>query len=462
MARGEASDFTIHELTAQFEAYDQHAAEPDRTPEVDGAQPLDFPSKLKPLWIPKRYKIIKGGRGGAKSWGVARALLIMGCNRTLRICCFREVQKNIKESVHQLLKDQIESMGLGEFYEVLQDEIRGSNGTLIIFAGLSALTSTSIKSFEGLDIAWVEEAQTVRKRSWELLIPTIRKKGSEIWITMNPELETDPTYVLFVDQPPEGMSLVITMNYRDNPWFPDILELERSRAKRRMKSDEYNNIWLGLPRNAVEGAIFADEVSEAISQGRLTNVPYDYRLKAHVILDLGWNDKMFSIIAQRGVSEMRVIHAFSDDHITLAKLSAKLKLLPYNWGKLWLPHDGAHGDFKTGKSTHTIMRELGWNTKPVPNLPIETGIKRARLLLERCYIDKRNAEPLATALRRYKRNLNPKSEEFGAPLHDEASHGGDSFRYLSLVAERMNNDNELPLGSSNNAASYPLDNEMGM
>ena len=233
MGRGLNRDFTIHELTAQFAAYDKHAAEPDRTPEVAGAQPLDFPSKLKPLWIPKRYKIVKGGRGGAKSWGVARALLIMGCNRTLRICCFREVQKNIKESVHQLLKDQIEAMDLGDFYEALENEIRGSNGTLIIFAGLSALTATSIKSFEGQDIAWVEEAQTVRKRSWELLIPTIRKKGSEIWITMNPELETDPTYVLFVDEPPEGMSIVLTMNYRDNPWFPDILELERSRAKRR-------------------------------------------------------------------------------------------------------------------------------------------------------------------------------------------------------------------------------------
>ena len=462
MARGEPDSFTIHELTTQFEAYDKFAPEPDRTAEVAGAQPLDFPAKLKPLWIPKRYKIIKGGRGGAKSWGVARALLIMGCNRKLRICCFREVQKNIKESVHQLLKDQIEAMGLSDFYEVLQDEIRGVNGTLFVFAGLSSLTATSIKSFEGLDIAWVEEAQTVRARSWELLIPTLRKDGSEIWITMNPELETDPTYRLFVDEPPEGMSIVITMNYRDNPWFPAILEQERARAKKRMKPDEYNNIWLGLPRNAVEGAIFADEISEAMSQGRVTNVPYDYRLKVHVVLDLGWNDKMFTILAQRGVSEMRVIRAFADDHITLAALSAKLKLLPYNWGKLWLPHDGAHGDFKTGKSTHTIMRELGWTTKPVPNIPIETGIKRARLLLERCYIDAKHAEPVTTALRRYKRNLNPKSEEYGTPVHDEASHGGDCFRYLSLVAERMNNDNELLDPSGNNPASYPVDNEMGM
>jgi phage terminase large subunit len=461
MAR-ESADFTIHELTTEFERYDQFAAPPDRTSEVDGAQPLDFPAKLKPLWIPKRYKIIKGGRGGAKSWGVARALLIMGCNRTLRIGCFREVQKNLKESVHQLLKDQIEAMDLGEFYEVTAEEIRGSNGTLFVFAGLSVQTAASVKSYEGLDIAWVEEAQTVRARSWKILIPTIRKAGSEIWITMNPELETDATYVMFVENPMEGESICITINYRDNPWFPKELEKERAHAKRHMKPDEYNNIWLGLTRNAVEGAIFADEISEAMEQGRLTNVPYDYRLKVHVILDLGWNDKMFSILAQRGVSEMRVIRAYEDDHITLATLSAKLKLLPYNWGRIWLPHDGAHGDFKTGKSTHTIMKELDWRTGVVPNVPIETGIKRARLLLERTYFDKKNALPLTTALRRYKRNLNQKSEEYGQPLHDAASHGGDAYRYLSLVAEKMNNANELPELSSNNVATYPLDTEMGM
>ena len=457
-----ARDFTIQQLTAALDEYREfeHSLV-DEASEVEGDGPLDFPVKLKPLFIPKRYKILKGGRGGAKSWGVARALLIQGANRKLRICCFREIQKNIKESVHQLLKDQIERMGLQEFYDVLETEIRGRNGTLIIFAGLSQLTASSIKSYEGLDIAWVEEAQAVRRASWKLLIPTIRKNGSEIWITMNPELETDPSYVMFVENPPPD-SFVITINYRDNPWFPNVLEAERAHAKRTMKPDEYNNVWLGLTRNAVEGAIFADEISEAMGEGRVGAVPYDYRLNAHVILDLGWNDKMFAIIAQRGVSELRVIRAYSWDHITLPKMSAELKKLPYAWGKLWLPHDGAHGDYKTGKSTHTIMKELGWTTGVVPNIPIETGIKRARLAIERTYFDKANAGPIVTALRRYKRNLNPKSEEFNTPLHDDASHGGDCFRYLSLVAERMQNTGGIGAPVGNNPAQYPIDSEMGM
>jgi phage terminase large subunit len=458
-----ARDFTIQQLTDGLDSYrkfEERLTE-HNVDEVDGAGPLDFPALLKPLFIPKRYKVMKGGRGGAKSWGVARALLIQGANRKLRICCFREIQKNIKESVHQLLKDQIERMGLQAFYEVLETEIRGANGTLIIFAGLSQLTASSIKSYEGLDIAWVEEAQVVRASSWKLLIPTIRKAGSEIWITMNPELETDPSYVMFVENPPSE-SFVITINYRDNPWFPEVLERERAHAKRTMKPDEYNNVWLGMTRSAVEGAIYADEIAEAMAAGRVTNVPYDPRMQVHVILDLGWNDKMFTILAQRGVSELRVVRAYQDDHITLTALSAKLKLLPYSWGRLWLPHDGAHGDFKTGKTTHAIMRELGWTTGTVPNIPVETGIKRARLALERTYFDKKAAGALVTALRRYKRNLNPKSEEFGSPLHDDASHGGDCFRYLSLVAERMQNTGGIGAPASNNAAHYPIDPEMGL
>lgn len=459
-----ARDFTISQLTAaldEYRAFESKVTEHALT-EVEGDGPLDFPARLKPLFIPKRYKILKGGRGGAKSWGIARALLIQGANRQLRICCFREIQKNIKESVHQLLKDQIERMGLQDFYEVLETEIRGKNGTLIIFAGLSQLTASSIKSYEGLDIAWVEEAQVVRASSWKLLIPTIRKAGSEIWVSMNPELETDPSYMLFVEQPPTE-SFVITINYRDNPWFPAVLETERIRAKRMMKPDEYNNVWLGMTRSAVDGAIFADEIADAMAGGRVTNVPYDYRLSVHVVLDLGWNDKMFSLLVQRGgASDLRVLRAYADDHITLNALSAKLKLLPYAWGEMWLPHDGAHGDFKTGKTTHQIMRELGWKTRSVPNVPIETGIKRARLALERTYFDVKHAGPLVTALRRYKRNLNPKSEEFGTPLHDDASHGGDCFRYLSLCAERMQNSGGIGAPTSNNAATYPLDQEMGM
>lgn len=174
---------------------------------------------------PHRYKVFKGGRGSAKSWGVARGLLLEGIKSKQRILCAREIQKSIADSSYKLLADQIELLGLGDYYQVLKSEIRGTNGTEFLFRGLGNMTAESIKSFEGVDKCWIEEAHTVSNRSWELLIPTIRKPGSEIWITYNPDEETDPVDVRFVQKTPPDC-VVVEMNYHDNPWFPEVLRQE--------------------------------------------------------------------------------------------------------------------------------------------------------------------------------------------------------------------------------------------
>ena len=153
----------------------------------------EFPVKLQPLFKPSRYKVLYGGRGGAKSWGVARALLILGAQKPLRVLCAREFQSSMKDSVHKLLCDQIESLGLLGFYEITQNSIRGQNGTEFSFIGLKN-NPTNVKSYERVNVCWVEEAQSVSRLSWNILIPTIRAEGSEIWVTFNPELETDETY----------------------------------------------------------------------------------------------------------------------------------------------------------------------------------------------------------------------------------------------------------------------------
>ncbi|MCK5432155.1 MAG: PBSX family phage terminase large subunit, partial [Gammaproteobacteria bacterium] len=309
-----------------------------------------FPVKLKPLFKQHRYKIAHGGRGSGKSWAFARALLIQGAGEKLRILCTREIQKSIKQSVHQLLSDQIQSLGLGSFYQILETEIRGVNGTLISFTGLSSHTVESVKSYESIDIVWVEEAQTVCHKSWKILIPTIRKPNSEIWLTFNPELDTDETYVRFVlNTPPDSMC--VRINYNDNKWFPDVLEKERLHDKQHLSEDEYNNIWEGKCKAAVDGAIYANEVADAQAEGRVCNVPYDPLLKVHVVFDLGWNDAMFISLVQRGVSDARVIESIEDSHKTLDVYSASLKKHRYNWGKVFLPHDGGHRDFKTGLSS---------------------------------------------------------------------------------------------------------------
>jgi phage terminase large subunit len=185
-----------------------------------------FPDKAAILFEPARYKVLHGGRGSGKSHSCAKALLLHGVQDKERVLCAREIQKSIKDSVHRLLSDQISVLGLDDFYEVLETEIRGRNGTQIFFTGLSNQTIDSVKSFEGVSICWVEEAQSVSRRSWDILIPTIRAPNSEIWITMNPALDTDPTYERFISNPPPD-SKVVQMNYLDNPWFPNVLEQER-------------------------------------------------------------------------------------------------------------------------------------------------------------------------------------------------------------------------------------------
>ena len=226
-----------------------------------------FPPKLKGLLEPYRYKILHGGRGSGKSYSVSAALLIKGAEKPMRILCAREVQKSIKQSVHTLLVDQIQQLDLGYFYTVTETEIRGINGTVFTFSGLANHTVESIKSMANINICWIEEAQSVSKKSWDILIPTIRAESSEIWVTMNPDLDTDDTYVKFVaNQVPD--SLVVQINYNDNPWFPEVLERERLHCEAHNPKD-YQNIWLGKPKTVVDGAIYADEFQLMVEQHRI-------------------------------------------------------------------------------------------------------------------------------------------------------------------------------------------------
>lgn len=398
----------------------------------------DFPDKLQFLFEPAPYKVAHGGRGSGKSWGFARALLILGAQRPLRILCAREVQKSIEDSVHTLLKDQIMELGLSEFYEVLAYEIRGKNGTTFAYSGLAQHTVTTIKSFEGVDICWVEEAQAVSKKSWDVLRPTIRKPGSEIWITFNPELETDVTYQMFVVNPPTG-AVVEQMNFNDNPWFTDKLEQERLDCMRNQPKD-YDNIWGGVCKPAVAGAIYYDEMTKVEAEKRICNVPYDPMLKVHVVFDLGWNDAMAISLVQRQSSELRIIEYIEDNRRTLDSYSADLKLKGYNWGNVYLPHDGEHKNIQTGKSAKEIMEALGWTVRITPNMSVEDGIRVTRMAFGRMYFDKERTARLVQCAKRYRRAINKQTNEPGAPLHDEWSHGADNLRYVAINADDMRNE----------------------
>ena len=193
----------------------------------------------------------------------------------------------MRDSVHKLLTDQIIDLGLQSFYEITQASIRGKNGSEFSFVGLKNNVA-NVKSYEGVDICWVEEAQTVTRLSWNVLIPTIRKTESEIWVTFNPELETDETYQRFVVHKPDN-AVVTKVNWSDNPWFPETLKLEMESLKGR-DPEAHRTVWEGFCRQTVDGAIFAKEVQFAELENRITRVPYDATKPVHAVFDLGWAD----------------------------------------------------------------------------------------------------------------------------------------------------------------------------
>lgn len=212
--------------------------------ELNLETPLAFGYLFDPPLGETRYRVAYGGRGSAKSWQFARALLVHGLSRPLRILCAREYQASIKDSVHRVLADQITRLGLEGSYTVQEASIIGKNGTEFLFKGLKRDIS-QIKSTEGIDICWIEEAEAVSDHSWKILTPTIRKDGSEIWVTFNPALESDPTYQLFVARPTER-AIVRYVTYDDNPWFPDVL---RQEADEMFLTDPeaHAHVWRGKP-----------------------------------------------------------------------------------------------------------------------------------------------------------------------------------------------------------------------
>lgn len=400
---------------------------------------IQFPEKLAPLFQPKRYKVLYGGRGGAKSWGIARALLIKGAEQRLRILCAREIQKTIADSVHRLLSDQIAALSLREFYTITEAKIVGKNGTEFAFAGIRNQSIANLKSYEGFDICWVEEGQVVTKKSWDVLIPTIRKPGSEIWISFNPELDTDDTYKRFVTDERTD-AIVIHLTYRDNPWFPQVLEDER-RHLQKTDPDAYDNVWEGHCRPAVEGAIYAKEMAWLEKEKRIRSVPHDPLLKVHTVWDLGWNDQTSIILVQRLTSELRIIGYLEESYRSLDEWVAVLRGYQYNWGADWLPHDGDQARLEaSGVTTKAILQKLGRSPQIVPNLSVEHGIKAARVVIKRCYFDRDRTSRLLECLKRYRRNIPAKTDEPQRPVHDEYSHGADAFRYLSCVPDKLTNE----------------------
>lgn len=406
-------------------------------------QKITVPKAFDFLFKPKRYKIMYGGRGGGKSWSVAKALLITGAQSPLRILCAREVQKSIKQSVHTLLSDKIKEMGLTSFYQILDTEIRGKNGTLFSFTGLMNHTAESIKSFEGCDRVWVEEAKNVSKTSWSTLIPTIRKDGSEIWITFNPELDDDETYKRFVADPPEN-SVVVKIGYEDNPWFNRVLEEERLELLRK-DPKEYDVVYGGNCRHSVDGAVFADEISKATRENRITTVLPVAGIEVHTFWDLGQSDNTAIWFVQIVGLEYRLIDYYQKSGQKIPHYIEQLAQRGYYYGEHYLPHDADH-EQQAAQSTikdQVLLaiknnKALGRTVKIVPRIPKKAlGINAARQIFDQCLFDKTKTTEGLQCLKHY---AFAKDEMTGKvskePVHDIWSHGSDAFLCFAQYFKR--------------------------
>lgn len=406
-----------------------------------------FPEKFQPLFQPKRYKVYCGGRGGGKSQNIARALLIIGAAKPIRVLCAREFQNSIAESVLQLLQEQIEDLGLGALYEVQSTCIIGrgkASGTDFIFTGLRHNVS-KIKSLHGVDIVWVEEAQTVSKSSWDVLIPTIRKAGSEIWISFNPELDTDETYKRFVLQDSPD-TLVQVVNWSDNPWFPQVLEDERLKLKER-DPDEYLTVWEGKTRETLDGAVFAKEMRACRLDGRRTKVKAAPGHPVDIYCDLGKRDLTAMWFAQRIAMQTRVVGFYQNrgedwPHYML-HINTFFREKGWMVGNVWLPHDGFAERLGATKTIAAQTRDGGFKVREVPRVSVETGISTARTAMAEAWFDEAETLDGWNTLARY-RFMVVDGQWSKVPFHDDASNAGDAWRYVAISLKEPKQDRPKP------------------
>lgn len=392
---------------------------------------LQVPRPFKDLYAPARYKIYWGGRGGAKSWQVADALLIQGDLKPLKILCCREIQKSIKESVHSLLERRIKDHDL-RGYTITNHEISHVNGTLFIFEGLWQ-NIDSIKSIDSVDICWVEEGNKVSEESWRKLIPSIRKEGSEIWATFNAELKTDPAYRRFVLSPPPN-AVVKKVSWRDNPWCTSEMLNEMKHLKE-TDYEEYLHVWEGELKQFADGAIYGKQLKKVKEEGRITTVPIETGIPVNTFWDLGRNDQTAIWFHQQVGLQHRLIDYYECRLVDLDHYIRELKKKDYLYGTHYLPHDvqvvvlGANN-----KSRKDILESGGVKPiKVVPRIPnLEEGIEQTRKVFASCWFDQNRCERGIEALSNYQYVFDEKYDTFRpTPLHNWASNGADAFRQFA-------------------------------
>ena len=396
---------------------------------------LELPEKLGFLLSERaRYKGAYGGRGSGKSWSFAAALIVRCGAGPERWACAREIQKTLAQSSHQLLVDTINRLNLSSHFDITDNHITGRKvDSLITFHGLKH-NPEGIKSLEGYDGVWVEEAETVGERSWKILTPTLRKPGSEIWVSWNPALRDSATHQRFVVSPPAN-SIIVKVNWRDNAWFTPELEAERQDMLAR-DPHGYQNVWEGDVIEVLDGAVYAEEMLKARQEGRFTSIPIDRSKPVTTVWDLGFSDATAIWFVQRVGFELRVIDYYENQHQGLPHYLKVLQERGYLYERHWLPHDAKAKSLGTGSSIQEQMIKARFPTQITPGLSVVDGIAAARSIFGTCYFDEKRCADGLDALRNYRYKPHDDGRTFSKnPEHNWASHGSDAFRYLAIVMQ---------------------------
>lgn len=361
----------------------------------------------------------------------------------MRWANLREVQKTLKESAKRLIEDKIEAHKVGHLFDVQADRIITPGGGIFLFQGLKDHNAESIKSLEDFDGAWVEEAQTLTTRSNTILRPTIRGERSQIIYSWNPTRKTDEVDSFERDLG-DDLKTCVTMNWRDNPWFPSVLEQERQ-LDLRLYPERYEHIWEGAYAAAFEGAYFAVNLTRCKQEGRLLDfIAVDDLLSIYAFCDIGGTGRKsdaYSIWIVQFVGEkINVLDYYEAVGQPISEHAYWMRSNGWGRATIVLPHDGVTGD-AVGKSWQDHWSEAGFDTlPPVKNQGTGAAMQRVeavRRLFPRIHFVKGKTEAGREALGYYHEKKDETRNVGLGPNHDWSSHSADAFGLMAIKYEDL-------------------------
>lgn len=405
---------------------------------------IKLPPKLIPVFEGEaRYRGARGGRGSGKTRSFAKMTAVRGYiwgNSGVegQLLCAREHLNSLDESSLEEIKHAIrEEPFLNHYYEIGEKYVRSKDGRITYtFAGLRR-NLDSIKSKARILLAWIDEAEPVSEEAWIKLIPTVREHNSEIWVTWNPESSRSATHKRFRESVPHDAKIV-ELNWRDNPWFPEVLNRERLEDKAK-RPDSYEHIWEGAFKAAHEGAYYAAHIEQARRDGRICRLGADPLMEVRAYFDIGGTgakaDATAIWLKQDYKAEIRNLAYYEAQGQPLATHIDWIRSQPEKVSTVVLPHDGVKHDFVYDVSYESALREAGFNVIVIPNQGKGAASKRieaGRRLFPNMWFDEIRCKDGLEALAWYHEKRDEQRGIGLGPEHDWSSHGSDAFGLMCV------------------------------